>query len=84
MKNYVFEMLECPVCHNQLNWQIASENQDRLEQAEAHCSGCEAMYPVRDGIGIFLTPDLSRNDTWEHVDSGWFNIYVNTQILKSN
>jgi hypothetical protein len=27
------------------------------------------VYPVRDGIGIFLTPDLSRNDTWEQVDS---------------
>lgn len=69
MKKYVLDMLECPVCHHQLEWQIASKSQDRIEQAEAICSGCEAMYPVRDGIGIFLTPDLSRNDTWEQVDS---------------
>jgi hypothetical protein len=42
---------------------------DRIEQAEAHCSGCEAVYPVKGGIGIFLPPDLSRNDMWEQVDS---------------
>ena len=69
MKKYVAEMLECPVCHHQLDWQIASESQDRIEQAEAHCSSCEAMYPVKDGIGIFLTPDLPRNDMWDQVDS---------------
>jgi uncharacterized protein YbaR (Trm112 family) len=69
MKKHVLEMLECPICHHQLNWQISSESQDRIEQAEAHCSGCEAIYPVRDGIGIFLTPNLFRNDTWEQVDS---------------
>jgi uncharacterized protein YbaR (Trm112 family) len=69
MKKFVLEMLECPVCHHQLDWKIASEDQDHIEQAEAHCSGCEAVYPVRDGIGIFLPPDLSRNDTWEQVDS---------------
>ena len=69
MKKYIVYMLECPVCHNQLDWKIVSDNQDRIEQAEANCSGCEAVYPVRDGIGIFLTPDLHRNDTWEQVDS---------------
>jgi hypothetical protein len=25
---------------------------------------------VREGIGLFLTPDLSRNDLWERMDSG--------------
>jgi ubiquinone/menaquinone biosynthesis C-methylase UbiE/uncharacterized protein YbaR (Trm112 family) len=69
MKKYIVDMLECPVCHHQLDWKIVSQDQDRIEQAEANCSGCEAVYPVRDGIGIFLTPDLSRNDTWEQVDS---------------
>jgi len=69
MKKYVAEMLECPVCHHPLDWQITSESQDRIEQAEAHCSDCETVYPVKDGIGIFLTPDLPRNDMWEQVDS---------------
>ena len=69
MKKYVVDMLECPVCHHQLDWKIVSEDQDRIEQAEANCPGCEAVYPVRDGIGIFLTPGLTRNDTWDQVDS---------------
>ena len=69
MKKYVAEMLECPVCHHPLDWQITSESQDHIEQAQAHCSGCEVVYPVKDGIGIFLTPDLPRNDMWEQVDS---------------
>jgi len=69
LKKYVAELLECPICHHQLYWKIDVESMDRIEQAEAICSGCEAMYPVRDGIGILLTPDLSRNDTWEQVDN---------------
>jgi len=69
MKKYVLDMLECPVCHRQLDWKIVSESKDHIEQAEAHCSGCDAMYPVKDGIGIFLTPNLPRNDMWEQVDS---------------
>lgn len=69
MNKFLVEMLECPICHHQLDWQIASERNDHIEQAEAHCSGCEAVYPVIDGIGVFLTPDLPRNDMWEQVDS---------------
>jgi len=68
MKKNIVEMLECPVCHHQLDWQIASESKERIEQAEARCSDCEAVYPVIDEIGIFLTPDLPRNDMWEQVD----------------
>jgi uncharacterized protein YbaR (Trm112 family) len=69
MKKFLVEMLECPICHQQLEWQIETENEDHIEQAEVHCSGCDAMYPVIDGIGIFLTPDLPRNDLWDEVDS---------------
>ena len=69
MKKYLIEMLECPICHYQLDWQIETENGEEIEQAEARCSGCDVMYPVKDGIGIFLTPDLPRNDLWAEVDS---------------
>jgi len=69
MKKYLVEMLECPICHHQLNWQIEIEKEDQIEQAEAYCSSCDAMYPVIDGIGIFLTPDLPRKDLWGEVDS---------------
>ena len=69
MKKYLLEMLVCPICHNQLDWQIEFEKDDVIEQAEAGCSGCNSTYPVIDGIGIFLTPDLPRNDLWGEVES---------------
>jgi uncharacterized protein YbaR (Trm112 family) len=70
MHTYLIEMLECPVCHDKLKWTIGERSGDRIESAEAHCSACDAVYPVRDGIGLFLTPELPRNDMWEQVDSG--------------
>lgn len=69
MKNYLVEMLDCPICHHELDWKIATETEDQIEQAEAFCSSCTAMYPIIEGIGIFLTPDLPRNDLWGEVDS---------------
>lgn len=70
MHPYLIEMLECPVCHDKLEWNIIEQNETRIETAEAHCNTCTATYPVRDGIGLFLTPELRRNDQWEQVDSG--------------
>ena len=69
MDKQIIEMLECPVCHHHLRWQIESVQNNHIEHAEAYCSECGAMYPVTDGIGIFLTPDLPRNDMWEQADS---------------
>jgi len=70
MHTYLIEMLECPVCHDKLGWSIIEHSENRIEAAEAHCNACTATYPVRDGIGLFLTPELPRNDLWEQVDSG--------------
>lgn len=70
MHIYLLEMLECPACHGTLNWDITEQNEDRIETAEAHCNACAATYPVRDGIGLFLTPEVQRNDLWDQVDSG--------------
>lgn len=69
MNENLIELLECPVCHNQLAWQVVSKSGSHIERAEARCFDCGAIYPVMDGIGIFLTPDLPRNDMWEQVDS---------------
>jgi len=70
MHTYLIEMLECPACHGKLDWSITEQNENRIETAEAHCNTCTTSYPVRDGIGLFLTPALWRNDMWEQVDSG--------------
>ena len=69
MDKFLIDMLECPVCHQSLDWQIDEQFNDHIEKAEARCEGCNAVYPIRDGIGIFLTPDLPRNDLWEQVES---------------
>lgn len=69
MHTYLIEMLECPACHGELKWNITECRDDRIEIAEARCGACTAVYPVREGIGVFLTPDLPRDDLWKQVDS---------------
>ncbi len=69
MHSYLIEMLECPVCHGELVWTIIDRLGTRIETAGAHCRVCAATYPVRKGIGLFLTSDLPRKDLWEQVDS---------------
>ena len=70
MHSFLKEMLECPACHGRLLWKIGRQDGDQIEAGEAICSACAARYPIRDGIGLFLTPDLPRNDLWEQADSG--------------
>ena len=68
MQKYLVEILECPKCHGKLDWNITEQSEERIELAEACCQDCSSTYPVRDGIGVFLTTDLERNDLWEQVD----------------
>ena len=68
MQKYLVEMLECPKCHGKLDWNITEQSHDRIEVAEACCQSCSSTYPVQDGIGVFLTTDLKRNDLWEQAD----------------
>ncbi|MCK5827871.1 methyltransferase domain-containing protein [Candidatus Bipolaricaulota bacterium] len=65
MYSYLMEMLECPACHGALSWDVSHQQGDRIVEAVARCGSCEAEYPIREGIGVFLTPDLPRNDLWE-------------------
>lgn len=69
MHNLLVEMLECPACHGPLTWKVIERRGVRIEEAEACCAGCGAIYPIREGIGLFLTPNLPRNDLWEEVDN---------------
>jgi hypothetical protein len=42
----------------------------RLHRARpGACTTWGAEYPVRDGIGLFLLPDLPREDLWQNIDS---------------
>ena len=69
MQEFLMSMLECPLCHSAFTWDILDHHEDRIEAAEVRCSGCDSIYPVREGIGLFLTPDLPRNDLWEQAES---------------
>jgi len=69
LHNYLIEMLVCPICHRELEWDITERNNDRIETGVAHCQECSADYPIQEGIGLFLTPNLRRDDLWEQVDS---------------
>lgn len=69
MHEYLLQMLECPVCHAELDWTITERDARRILTADISCRGCGASYAVQDGIGMFLTPDLPREDLWQQVDS---------------
>ena len=69
MLEYVIGMLACPACHGELAWTVTEWRSDRIETAEARCAACAATYPTKEGIGVFLTPDLPRNDLWKEMDS---------------
>lgn len=69
MQDFLVEMLECPVCHGDLNWKIIDRRGIRIEEAEVSCKKCSGIYPIKEGVGLFLTPDLPRNDLWEQIDS---------------
>lgn len=70
MHTYIMDMLYCPHCRGALAWDVAERQGERIVEAEARCMACGARYPVREGIGLFLTPDLPRDDLWEQVESG--------------
>lgn len=65
MQTYLIELLECPACHGSLAWDISARQGDRIVEGVARCCSCDADYPIREEIGVFLTPDLPRNDLWE-------------------
>ncbi len=69
MKKYLLDLLCCPACHGALAWEFATADETDIQQAAARCSACGAEYPVIDGIGVFLTPDLPQRDLWDQVDN---------------
>lgn len=69
MHSYLIQMLECPVCHNQLDWTIIERSDKRILTADICCQACHATYVVRDGISLFLPPNVSRDDLWQQADN---------------
>lgn len=69
MHDYLMELLVCPACHGQLTWEVMERQGNDILSGRAECVNCGADYPVQEGIGVFLTPELPRQDLWEEVES---------------
>lgn len=70
MQQYLLEMLQCPLCGHELEWHITEAEGSHIESGRALCTDCSADYPIQEGIGLFLTPDLPRKDLWEGSGGG--------------
>lgn len=40
MQTFLFDMLQCPNCGEELEWEIVKQDGERIETAEALCRGC--------------------------------------------
>jgi uncharacterized protein YbaR (Trm112 family) len=69
MHTWLIDLLECPACHGTLEWEVSDGSQSRIEAGAATCRECPAVYPIGDGIGLFLLPDPQRRDLWQEVDN---------------
>lgn len=54
MHEYLIDLLCCPSCHGNLEWNIEVERGDGIHSATVICSTCQRIYFVKDGIGIFI------------------------------
>jgi len=69
MNEFLLDWLVCPTCRCNLDWEIGERNGNEILAAVARCPQCDQQYPVREGIGVFLTSQLERNDLWKQADS---------------
>jgi uncharacterized protein YbaR (Trm112 family) len=65
MHTYLMDMLQCPICHGELAWDVTDRSQDCVETGSARCTSCEATYPIQEGIGVFLAPEQQHEGMWE-------------------
>lgn len=70
MQSFLLDLLECPDCHGALRWSVVERRGDHVESGAASCSACDAIYPIRDGIGLFLVRDTHGEDLWEEAATG--------------
>ncbi len=64
------DMLCCPSCREGLSWSMSDAREGRILEAKAACRGCGSVYPVSDGIGVFLESAPDGEDLWRQSESG--------------
>lgn len=70
MQRFLLDLLECPACHHELIWQITERRGSQIEAGAARCLACDATYPIRDSIGLFLVSETRGDDLWEEAATG--------------
>lgn len=69
MQEYLIELLCCPACQGDLIWTITETRDDHIEEGLSECGECGGVYPIREGIGVYLTTEHEREDLWQDVES---------------
>jgi uncharacterized protein YbaR (Trm112 family) len=83
MHEFLIDLLQCPACQAVLTWKIKEKAGSRIREGEATCQLCRATYPVREEIGLLLTPDLPRDDLWAQVDNRLSQHFAENPDLES-
>ncbi len=58
MRRKLLEILACPVCKSDLEAEVYEENEEEIISGKLKCKGCNAEFPIEDGIPNMLPPEL--------------------------
>ena len=59
----LLQLLVCPACRRDLEWHVQ----------EARCTGCDAAFPVLDGIPVLRRTEADESDAQKDVQASFFN-----------
>jgi uncharacterized protein YbaR (Trm112 family) len=65
----LLDLLQCPACGGILDWRPTSEQDERIVEATARCSGCGAGYAVEHGVALLLPPGSPELDGWQEAQN---------------
>lgn len=69
MHRYLKELLLCPRCKHDLQWDTFKEDDVHIIDADAGCAACGEAYFVKDGVGCFLLDCDKNEDNWQKGDA---------------
>lgn len=62
------KILQCPLCHGKLTWNVIKEKNNNVIDAEMVCDVCNNTYLINDGIAYFLNPKYADIRIWQKCD----------------
>ncbi|MDY6780704.1 MAG: methytransferase partner Trm112 [Halobacteria archaeon] len=58
MNEDLMEIICCPVCKEELELEVESENDDEIVEGTLTCTDCGEVYEIDDGIPDLLPPEM--------------------------